>query len=220
MASALEGLEAFMEGLMFPVSNEKPNETKHNAVTPVSKSTSKPANPAKREVIQLQKGPSKKSTPSQLQVHQRGNVTNNRKPFIVQRTRGSCSMSEEKRAKHNQRLMLRLDSERGLQTYTEMAIKQQAVDHKKTREIRQGHRVLKEMNRKLVQCNNKNKRVKVIFVEYDDSTISSDDDGLDDESNASGSYYTSDLSYLNDKFDQWLDRIAGIPDKRKRRSKY
>ena len=105
----------------------------------------------------------------------------------------------------------------------------QAVDRKKAHETRQGrkvlqpnngHRVRKEMNGKVVQCNNQNTKGKVIFVEYDDSTISSYDGGSDDESYASGSYYTSDLAYLNDKFDQWLDRIAGIPDKRKRRSKY
>jgi hypothetical protein len=147
----------------------------------------------------------------------------------IKSTRGS--RSEEIRAKHNQRLMLRLDSERGdtPQTYTKMAAKQQAVDRKKAHETRQGrkvlqpnngHRVLKEMNGKVVQCNNQNTKGKIIFVEYDDSTISSYDGGSDDESYASGSYYTSDLAYLNDKFDQWLDRIAGIPDKRKRRSKY
>ena len=215
-----------MEDLLFPVSSEKPNETKHNApvTPPVSKSTSKPANAAKWEVI-LKKGPSKKSSPSQLQVQKRCNGTNKRKPFFVQRTRGS--RNEEIRAKHNQRLMLRLDSERGdtPQTYTKMAAKQQAVNRKKAHETRQGrkvlqpNRVLKEMNGKVVQCNNQNTKVKVIFVEYDDSTISSYDGGSD-ESYASGSYYTSDLAYLNDKFDQWLDRIAGIPDKRKRRSKY
>lgn len=147
----------------------------------------------------------------------------------IKSTRGS--RNEEIRAKHNQRLMLRLDSERGdtPQTYTKMAAKQQAVDRKKAHETRQGrkvlqpnngHRVLKEMNGKVVQCNNQNTKGKIIFVEYDDSTISSYDGGSDDESYASGSYYTSDLAYLNDKFDQWLDRIAGIPDKRKRRSKY
>jgi hypothetical protein len=120
-----------LEDLLFPVSSEKPNETKHNApvTPPVSKSTSKPANAAKWEVI-LKKGPSKKSSPSQLQVQKRCNGTNKRKPFFVQRTRGS--RSEEIRAKHNQRLMLRLDSERGdtPQTYTKMAAKQQAVDRK------------------------------------------------------------------------------------------
>ena len=112
----------------------------------------------------------------------RRNVDYQKRLGVFKCTRGGI---DDLRVKSDQRVMLRLESERGAmpQTYNEM-INNDGVNN----------------------CV--------------DSSISSSYDSSDGETSYdSGSFFTSDVSYFRsyDKFDEWLlDRIAGIPDKRRR----
>lgn len=244
MLPAVEDLEAYVESVLFPVSSES-NVYGHRkpipapAPSPLSRNTLKPTSKSvswSKDV--LRKGPSnKKSPPLQLKKvervaadnDRRTNTLNQQKSHAVQRTRNT--KNHEFRAKYNQRIMLRLESDREAmpQTYSDMVVKKQ-MNHQIARrgssalQPSNGHRVhqMNKMNGRLVRSNKnkekEKKKVKVMYIiDNCDSSISSSYGNSDGDSYDSGSYYSSDLSYLNDKLDQWLDRIAGIPVKRKRR---
>ena len=246
MLPAVEGLEAYVESVLFPVSSEnrvnkhhKPIPAPAPAPSPLSRNTLKPTPKSvslSKDV--LRKGPSnKKSPPLQLKKVER--VTsdydrrtykerNQQKSHAVQRTRNT--KNHEFRAKYNH-IMLRLESDREAmpQTYFDMVVKKQ-MNHQIAQRGRSalqpsnGHRVhqMNKMNGRLFRSNKnkekKKKKVKVMYIlDNCDSSISSSYGNSDGDTYDSDSYYSSDLSYLNDKLDQWLDRIAGIPVKRKRR---
>jgi hypothetical protein len=198
-ALVLEDLEAYMEGLLFPVSGHKQlrNEKYHKLIPTMTIYTSKHTpkhvtkpmmhSNAANSVIRQSRPTNWKSTRQvkkcvKVLGKNRSNVDNQKKLGVFKCARGGI---DDLLAKSDQRVKLRLESDRGAmpQTYNEMIIKDGA--------------------KKCV-----------------DSSISSSYDNSDDEmSYYSGSYFTTDVSYFRsyDKFDEWLlDRIAGVPDKQRK----